>query len=51
MSSYELKIANIFVLSIPVLLITGPFLADLALSLSCIFFLFFIFRKRQFFFI
>ena len=48
MSSFELKIANIFVLSIPVLLITGPFLADLALSLSCIIFLFFIVRKRQF---
>ena len=48
MSSFELKIAKIFVLSIPILLITGPFLADLALSLSCIIFLFFIIRKRQF---
>ena len=47
MSSFELKIANIFVLSIPILLITGPFLADLALSLSY-HFLFFIIRKRQF---
>ncbi len=49
MSRIELNIVNILVLSIPILLITGPFLADLALSASCLFFLFFIFRKRQFF--
>ena len=48
MSKFELNIANFLILSIPIFLISGAFLADLALSASCIFFLFHIFRKRKF---
>ncbi len=48
MSKTELNIFNILVLSIPFFLITGPFLADLALSASCIFFLIYIVRERKF---
>ena len=43
-----LKISNYLFLSIPLLLITGPFLSDLALSLIVIFFLIDVFRNRRF---
>ena len=48
MSRFELSVANFLVLSIPILLITGPFLADLALSFSSLLFLIFIMRTKQF---
>tara|TARA_Y100000768_G_scaffold154065_1_gene115123 strand:- start:466 stop:1779 length:1314 start_codon:yes stop_codon:yes gene_type:complete len=48
MSKFELNIANFLVLSIPIFLISGAFLADLALSVSCILFLFYVVRKRRF---
>ena len=48
MSRFELSFVSFLVLSIPVLLLTGPFLADLALSTSCILFLIFVVRTRQF---
>jgi hypothetical protein len=43
-----LKISNYLFLSIPLLLITGPFLSDLALSLIVIFFLIYVFRNKRF---
>jgi len=48
MNRFEFSTVNFLVLSIPVLLISGPFLADAALSVSCILFLIFIVRTRQF---
>ena len=48
MNRFEFSTVNFLVLSIPVLLITGPFLADAALSISCILFLIYIVRTRQF---
>ena len=47
MSKFEFNVINYSLLSIPIFLITGAFLADLALSVSCVFFLIFIIRKRQ----
>ena len=43
-----LKISNYLFLSIPLLLITGPFLSDLALSLIVIFFLIEVFKNKRF---
>ena len=43
-----LKISNYLFLSIPLLLITGPFLSDLALSLIVIFFLIDVFKNKRF---
>ena len=43
-----LKISNYLFLSIPLLLITGPFLSDLALSLIAILFLIDVFRNKRF---
>ena len=48
MSKLEFKIVNLLVLFIPIFLITGPFLADLALSVSSIIFIIFIIRTQQF---
>ena len=48
MSRFELNLAKFLILSIPIFLITGAFLADLALSTACILFLIYIVRKRQF---
>ena len=48
MSKFEFKIVNLLVLFIPIFLITGPFLADLALSVSSIIFIIFIIRTQQF---
>ena len=48
MTRFEFNIVNFLVLSIPIFLITGPFLADLALSISCFFFIIFVIRTRQF---
>ena len=48
MSKFELNLTNYLVLSIPIFLITGPFLSDLALSLSSLIFLIFTIRKKKF---
>ena len=48
MSRFEFKIINFLILSIPIFLITGAFLADLALSVSCILFIIFVIRTRQY---
>ena len=48
MSKLEFKTVNLLVLFIPIFLITGPFLADLALSVSSIIFIIFIIRTQQF---
>ena len=48
MSKFELNLTNYLVLSIPIFLVTGPFLSDLALSLSSLIFLIFIIRKKKF---
>ena len=48
MSKLEFKIVNLLVLFYSHLLITGPFLADLALSVSSIIFIIFIIRTQQF---
>ena len=42
------KISSYLFLSIPILLVTGPFLSDLALSLVSIFFLFEIIKLKKF---
>ncbi len=44
----SLQILSYLFLSIPLLLITGPFLSDLALSLIVIFFLVYVFRNKRF---
>ena len=44
-----LKFLEFFLILIPLLIITGPFLADLFLLLSVIIFLIFFFKKKYFF--
>lgn len=48
MSRFQLNLVSLLVLSIPALLVTGPFLPDLALSVSSIIFLIYIVRNRKF---
>lgn len=47
-NNFLLKISgNLFIL-IPIFLVTGPFLSDLALSIIVIFFLIFIYKEKKF---
>ena len=47
--AYFIKFSSILYYLLPVLLITGPFLPDLSLSIISIFFLFITIKKKNFF--